>query len=141
MQEAQLWFDWRMYCGAGFNGSYPETLVVPTIAYHVDLLATQYSHKVVPATVDVSFGEAREVGRFKAVLSWECSIASDSFSCFSNSVHSDPCRSGSADTWATYLAYVRVFTHLYLARFKYSRPRLGEKDGTGKHISPDSNWL
>jgi hypothetical protein len=50
MQEAQLWFDCRMYCGAGFNGSHPETLVVATIAYHVDLLATQYSHKVVPAT-------------------------------------------------------------------------------------------
>jgi hypothetical protein len=50
MREAQLWSDCRMYCGAGFNGSHPETLVVPTIAYHVDLLATQYSHKVVPAT-------------------------------------------------------------------------------------------
>jgi hypothetical protein len=48
---------------------------------------------------------------------------------------------GSADTWATYLTYVRVFTHFHLARFKYSRPRLGEKDEARKHISPDSNSL
>jgi hypothetical protein len=48
---------------------------------------------------------------------------------------------GSADTWATYLAYVRIFTHFHLARFEYPRPRLGEKDGARKHIFPDSNSL
>jgi hypothetical protein len=129
MQEAQLWFDCRMYCGAGFNGSYPPRCSDNCLPCRLTCHAIQSQSGTSNKSMYLSAKHERWVASKRSYDGDAVSPATHFLvsvtACFQTL--ESRLSVGSAYTWATYLAYVRVFTHFHLARFQIFTATSGPK--------------